>query len=226
MAAARVSLLLLLALAPPWCRGDDPPPMIPRDAGPATPGCPDGGAYPCGPHGTSVGQVAADLSFSGIMDPDPVCKDPATQQPDLSRLQKMSFASWFQPVPVCAVGPGRRLLWVSVAAGWCPACSAEALDIQKMIKDGTLDRRVGLMGVLFETKTKGQAVDEAFLRAWINTYQLTYPVVMDPAFQMGAFYDTRETPFNMLLDLFTMRILYRHTGSNTAGLLAAIKSNL
>jgi len=173
-----------------------------------------------------VGQVAADISFDGFMDPDPVCKDPAKQQPDMNGMRKLGFSDWHQLARACAVGPGRRLLWVSVAAGWCPACSAEALDIQKMIASGALDRRVGVMSVLFETKTKGQPADEAFLRTWIKAYNLTYPVVMDPTFKMGAFYDKRETPFNMILDLETMKVLYRHTGSNTAGLMAAISSYL
>ncbi len=109
-----------------------------------------------------------------------------------------------------------------LSAGWCNACSAEALDLQAMIKDGTLDPRVAPLSVLFETKTVGQAADQAFVKTWINAYKLTYPVVMDPTFAMGAFYSAKETPFNMLLDLGTMKVIYRRTGSNISGLKGAI----
>lgn len=217
-------LLLVSCLWAVGCGAADP--GVTPDAAPDRGLCPDGGAYPCGPYGTAAGEVAGNLIFSGFMDPDPVCKDPGKQQPDLVTLRNTSFSQWHQQAQACATGQGRRLLWISVGAGWCPACSSEALDLQAMIKGGTLDPRVGVLGVLFETNTKGQAVDAAFLRSWSKTYKLTYPVVMDPTFKMGTYYDARETPFNMLLELNSMKILHRHTGSNTGSLEVAIKNYL
>lgn len=225
MLAARASILLLLLMPLGQCDDGDTAGPVPDSSG-GNPGCPDGGTYPCGPYGTAAGQVAANLTFNGYMDPDFVCKTPDKQQNDVSALRQLSLDQWHQLARTCATGPGRSLLWISVGAGWCPACSAEALDQQTMIKDGTLDPRVAVMGVLFETKTRGQAVDAPFLKAWIETYKLTYPVVMDPGFKMGAYYDARETPFNMLVDLSSMKILHRHTGSNTASMLNAIKKHI
>jgi len=141
-------------------------------------------------------------------------------------LRKVSFADWYGAAATCAAGSAPRLLWINTAAGWCPACSAEALDIQASINSGALDPRVAVLSVVFETKAKGQPADAAFLKLWASTYKIQSPVVMDPSFAMGAFYSATETPFNMLLDLSDMTVIYRRTGSNLTGLKAAIAAAL
>jgi len=59
---------------------------------------------------------------------------------------------------------------------------------------------------------------EAFIKTWINTYKLSLPVVMDPSFKMGAFFDRQAVPFNMLIDLKTMKVLHRKTGADLQGI--------
>jgi hypothetical protein len=185
----------------------------------------DASAYPCGPYGARAGDVVEDLSFQAFADPQHLCREPAELRASTAGLRPLAFSDWFRGDPACP-GKKKRLLWIMVGAGWCPACLLEAQRAQRAHADGTLDRRVALYSVLFETDVPGSKVSEPFLRTWIATLGLSFPVGMDPDFALGRFFRKEHTPFNMLLEVATMRSVYQHAGSDSAGLDAAIRAAL
>jgi hypothetical protein len=190
------------------------------DAGPCGPG-----VYPCGPYGTQVGQVSAELRFSGFADADHLCKAPSALKADLTARRELAFGDWHRGAAVCP-GKAWKVLWVMVSAGWCASCKTEVASVQDKLSKDELDGRVALLNVLYETTKLKQPADEAFLRTWAQAYGLTFPVVLDPGFQMGAHFSRDAAPFNLLLDVATMKVLYRRTGSDLPGIEAAIKAAL
>ncbi|MCB9558572.1 MAG: TlpA family protein disulfide reductase [Deltaproteobacteria bacterium] len=173
------------------------------------------GIYPCGPYGTTVGNTAANLTFSAFAAPDDLCTVEKDKTLDLSQTVSLSFASWHLPPTGCA-DKHKQLLWVMVAAGWCAPCLKEAKEVVQKIQDGSFDARVGLLSILVEDKDH-LPVSEAFVRdLWVKETGVSYPVALDPNFQMGAYFTKSSMPFNMLIDLRTMKIQHRQVGNQTA----------
>lgn len=175
------------------------------------------GIYPCAPYGTNTGEVASNLEFMGYRDADEQCADHKSKSLDTTKaMQKIAFKDWYlgDTVKSCK----KDLLWVMVSAGWCVPCQYEVNETQKQITAGAVDKRIALLNIVFETKTSGVPADEAFLKTWISTYKLTIPTVIDPKFRMGAYFDKKATPFNMLVDLKTMKVFYRSTGADLPGI--------
>lgn len=172
------------------------------------------GIYPCGPYGTAVNSVAQNFEFDGYMDPKNHCTDHDKKVMDTTTLRKISFSDWFLGDSSCAAQK-KELLWVVVSAGWCVPCQDEVKAIQQKYAAGGWDKRLGIVNVVFETAPPTiKPADAAFIKQWTDGFKLTMPVVMDPQFKMGAYFDKKNTPFNMFIDLKTMQIYYRNTGSS------------
>ncbi|MCC6746835.1 MAG: TlpA family protein disulfide reductase [Deltaproteobacteria bacterium] len=183
------------------------------------------GIYPCGPYGVEVGDVVENLSFKGLADPDFLCKDTASQA-HAANLTELSFKRFFQGDAKCK--GKHQLLWVSASAGWCGPCHAEAKETSAQYTAGKVDPRVAILNVVLETDRPGQPVTEDFLRLWAknNKFQLTYPVAMDPESRLTRYFDKNALPYNMIVELSTMKVIYRQTGSNLPGIGSAIFSYL
>lgn len=169
------------------------------------------GIYPCGPYGAKVGDVAKNFSFVGYADPSNACKAHKDKTLDTGKTVSLSFKDWHLGDKACAARK-KQVLWVMASAGWCQPCIKE---VTTMSKDyATLDDRIGLLNVVFDSKTKDSPADEAFLKLWISSFTPSpgFPVVKDPSFQMGAFFTKSSAPFNLLLDVSTMKVLYTQTG--------------
>ena len=173
------------------------------------------GVYPCGPYGTTVGSVAANLSWKGFADPQNHCKAHKDKKMDTTKLVDIGFADWFLGKKGCETYK-KELLWVVVSAGWCQPCQAEVKAIQTKYAGGKYDKRLGLVNVVFESGPPTiKPADETFIKTWITTFGLTLPVAMDTSFKMGAYFSKKNAPFNMFIDLKTMKIYYRNEGSAT-----------
>jgi len=170
--------------------------------------------YPCGPYGTRTNDVAANLEFLGFSDPDEMCKAHDKKAQDTSKLRRIAFKDWYQADPTGACN--RKLLWVIVSAGWCGPCQEEVRDAATQYKGGQVDSRLGILNVVFETDNPGTPADGPFLNKWTTKLGLTFPVVMDPSFKMGAYFTREATPFNMLIDTSTMKIFYQLAGGDAS----------
>ena len=136
-------------------------------------------SYPAGPYGASQGAVIADLSFLDTTGA------PVTLQ-DLRADCRYDVAV------------------VTTSAGWCTACREEQPKLQSLFDDYAEDGGLVLV-TLFEDDNYEPA-DPELAADWQERYELTFPVLADPAFGLGAYYDRDQTPMTMLLDLETMEI--------------------
>lgn len=70
-----------------------------------------------------------------------------------------------------------RLVWINYWATWCPPCRTEMPTMQRLAE--TYGDRLLILGVDF-------GEDPATVRDFIDRYQITYPILLDP--QLENFY--------------------------------------
>ena len=170
--------------------------------------------YPAGPYGTKAGETAANLEFLGYMDPKTFCKAPADTKMDTSKLRPISFKDYYLGDSSSGCAKHKpKLMWVMVSAGWCSPCKTEVSSTQQQYAKGAITDGLQLLNIVFETTTSSPAT-ESFTKTWINQFSLTFPVVMDPSFKMGAYFSKAAVPFNMLVDTKDMKIYYRQVGGS------------
>ncbi len=155
--------------------------------------------YPEGPYGVADGAIIENHAFV---------------RPDGSTLD-------FQAI---REDESKSLLLISTAAGWCTACIEEQgfLEAQYTAKG---DDGLTVLVSLFEDRDF-QPADPALAEAWIETHDLTFPVVADAPFVLGDYYDPEVTPMNMLVELNTMEILHIVTGTDQSAIEALIDGAL
>ncbi|MCA9666665.1 MAG: TlpA family protein disulfide reductase [Myxococcales bacterium] len=168
------------------------------------------GDYVCGPFGTKQGDIIENLSFSGFRDPDDLCTAHVDKAHDLSKPVRFSLSEYYNGSTTCP-DKQKKLLWVMMSAGWCGPCIDEIKSIMSQYKAGGLDPRLEVMDMLFETDTRAPTTEE-FARKWQKDLGITFPLAMDPEFQMQKYFQRNAVPVNMLIDLRTMRIHFFQTG--------------
>jgi hypothetical protein len=155
-------------------------------------------AYPAGPYGTSRGATIENLSFSGWMRPDIAGYDPA-------KFETVRLSDFYDPDGHTGV----KLLAINASAVWCSVCRAEYADMKDNQVYST-SRPLGLeiLGALFEDNAFFPAQPQD-LKNWgkLSAHSVTFPLVLDPGFKLGAYFDSDATPLNMLIDVRTMTIV-------------------
>jgi thiol-disulfide isomerase/thioredoxin len=167
---------------------------------PATGGAtcqPNGGtaAYPSGGCGTEQGDTIANLSFSG------------RPQGGTSARTTIQFSDYYNPTGDTTKA---RYLVIDVSALWCTYCKDEAPQL------ATLKQKYGTSVVFFTDLAQNEMsapATDADVDAWITAYKLVTPIATDPMFQLGAYFDPTSMPLNMIVDLKTMKIVTKITGS-------------
>jgi hypothetical protein len=162
--------------------------------------------YPAGPFGLEVGDVVQNFNFYGLTNPTAVGYDPA-------KGGTISFKDFYNPTND-ATKP--RVLVVTASARWCTYCKDEASKSMKNYAYWN-EKGVEFLTAIFQDDQHNPA-QFADLNKWTKTYGLGYPVVLDPAPpQLGVFFSLDAAPFNMVLDLTTMKILYKVAGEVDLG---------
>lgn len=179
--------------------------------------------YPCGPYGTKNGNIAGNEVFQGFMDADNFCKKHIDKKIDTGKLVSIGLVDWFKTPAACA--KTRKILWVNVAAGWCGPCRAEVQELRKQVLAGGFNEAVGFLNIIFEDSKYAPAT-AAFAKTWATSQDLQWPVVADPNFRMGQYFDKAATPFNMLVDTSTMKIFYQGVGADLPGIAQQIDTFL
>lgn len=206
----RLSLALALACLLCACdaytsKGDDPAPAADVDAGVGVDAAAAGAcvdqrpSYPPGPYGLGEGAIIANLAFTEA-DGTPL---------DLGAVHAP-----------CA----QKLLLVTTSAGWCTACREEQPKLQALYQDFEA-RGLVVMVAYFENDDYDPAELSGVVR-WKQRYGLSFPVVLDEAFQFGDYYDRALTPMTMLVDLETMEIERLMTGYDDSTLRAILGARL
>lgn len=184
-------LLCVLAFAFPAC--GDAGTNEPIDREPV-----DRSTYPPGPYGTTVDSVIQNFSF-------------------VERLADAEGTA-FSLQDLRNVGGERvpRVLYINTAAGWCSACREEQPALNQLMADYE-SRGLRILVALFEDDDF-QPANDGTVERWKTRYNTTFTVIPDPSQTFRAFYDPTLTPLNLVIDLDSMLIAYRSTGTDIQNL--------
>ena len=162
--------------------------------------------YPAGPYGTGKGATIENLSFLGWRHPD-------SAGYDTSKFETVRLSDFYDPDG----HTGIKLLAINASAVWCGVCRAEYQDMNAtQVYSTFFAKGVEILGTLFEDNGYYPAQPQD-LKNWgvLSTHAVKFPLVLDPGFKMGAYFDSDATPLNMLVDVRTMKIVSLTMGYST-----------
>jgi len=183
------------------------------------------GVYPCGPYGTGDDSIIQNLSWKGFADPDHLCKPVSKQVVDTKTVRDLSLRAYHQQARICGKKAAKRILWLFTSAGWCHACEYQVQQLVPTVKKGAIDKRVEIMTIFFQDASYKPATT-ASARAYARRENLPWPVAADPSGSTWKYAPMRATPFNMVIDLRTMKIIHRVNGADLRGIGSRINSYL
>ena len=163
-------------------------------------------SYPAGPYGTKKGATMANLSFLGWKHPDSAGYDP-------SKFETVRLSDFYDPDGHSGV----KLLAINASAVWCSVCRAEYQDMHStQVYSKVREQGVEILGTLFQDNAYYPAQPQDLVN-WgaTDSHAVTFPLVLDPGFKMGAYFDSDATPLNLLVDVRTMTIVSLTMGYST-----------
>jgi hypothetical protein len=202
---AAFALLLLLA----GCgsnRPEIPPELLGGDTG-----C-SNGAYPSSPYGVDQDTTAENACFRGWRRPDATAHTSST-------LEDLSLGSFYDPD-----GARYELIVLNTAALWCSVCQVEHRELPRRFQERE-PRGLVIMSALFQDE-RADPADVSDLKAWVETFDVNFPMVLDPAYQLGAYASAETAPLNLVIDARTMRILRKYVGDQSSLLWAFVDEEL
>ena len=171
----------------------------PTGSGGTTGALPPGLNYPAGPYGIVVGSTIADIQFRGLRNPKN-----ANFKFEGEKVEIISLHDFYNPTKDLS---RPRALLVAASAGWCGPCRLEAAESMANYRYWQ-PRGAEFLTTLFDGETAGTPATPADGGGWAKDFKLEYPVVTDPNQKMGAYANLQAVPFNLVLDLTTMKIVY------------------
>jgi hypothetical protein len=211
-AALAIASLLLAACG--TNRPEIPPELLNFEGGASTEN------YPAGPYGKTPGEVVENrVFFQGWMNPVAEGHDPG-------ELRPISFADFYDPE-----GTEYELLLLNTAALWCQACRIEHggggtnPSLNEHYK-ALQPKGFTILSLLYEDSRRNPA-GPAHLVVWTEQYGTTFPMALDPEYQMGAFQpDKGSAPYNAVIDARTMKILWHDVGDRASTMWPLIEAEL
>ena len=144
-----------------------------------------------------AGETIDDLEFSAFLDGDTASEPVTVSLGDYTAAQR----------------PGTRIMMINAAAGWCAPCMREGEAMPEFAAEYE-PRGVAVLVAVFEDQN-GDPADREFVKAWVDTFELTVPVLIDTSFQMAAYVDVNVMPVNIFVDAETREILAVAQGAET-----------
>jgi hypothetical protein len=159
-------------------------------------------AYPVGPYGHTIGTTVQNFQFLGFQNPKS-----ANYKANEYSITTIRLADYYNPNE----DPDKPVvLLLNASAGWCPVCKEEAK--QSMIHYAHWKAKgVEFMTAIFENDD-AQPAEFTDIENWGMRHALEYPLVLDPKLTLGVFFNKSASPFNMIVDLRTMRIVFTTEG--------------
>jgi hypothetical protein len=210
-----LTLLVCLLAA---CGGTDPE----VDAGN---GADTGPSYPQGPYGIEVGDVVKDIALQGY---------PNINEDRFKRgWQSIALSDYYDPEGNKGRGEGGesfayKTLFVDVSARWCGPCAEEAqvLHNQGICETCWPYGLVCYTAIFQNAENPPGPADQSDVDWWKGQNGVSHVIVADPSDDGGQYewseYNSGGIPFNMYIDLSTMKILKKQNGY----LLSDIKENI
>jgi hypothetical protein len=170
------------------------------------------GAYPSGPYGVEPDTTADNACFRGWLRPNATPHTAGT-------LEDISLGSFYDPE-----GGDHELIVVNTAALWCSVCQVEHRDLPRR-HEALAPAGLVILGALFQDE-RAEPADLSDLTAWVETFDVPFPMVLDPAYQMGAYASAETAPLNLVIDARTMRILRKYVGDQSSLLWPFVEEEL
>jgi hypothetical protein len=170
-------------------------------------------AYPEGPYGTEPGSVIANACFRGWRSPSSVAHEEATLEP-------IALSDFYDPDG----SHGVRLLLINTAAIWCSACRIEHETLPEHDRE-LRQRGLAVLSALFQDQARNPATVED-LAAWVEAFGTTFPMVIDPDYQLGLYASAETAPLNLIVDPRTMRIVWKFIGDQSAVIWPFVEAEL
>jgi hypothetical protein len=129
--------------------------------------------------------------------------------------------------------PSKKMLILIAGAGWCSACRLEADELVAYYDEFEADG-LGILYTLYEDNY-GNSIfnpgapapaDMAFMNAWKNEYDVDYPLVADPGFELESYFKEASTPLTIVIRTEDMLIKYIDQGYSSTFLEYQILLNL
>lgn len=174
-------------------------------------GCSDTG-YPEGPYGVDQDAIAENACFRGWRHPDTTAHTSST-------LEDLSLGTFFDPD-----GAQHELIVLNTAALWCSVCQVEHRDLPNRYAELS-PRGLVIVSALFQDE-RADPPDVADLAAWVETFDVPFPMVLDPAYQLGSYASAETAPLNLVIDARTMRILRKYIGDQSSLLWPFVEEEL
>jgi len=181
---------------------------LPEDAGQTT-----DQPYPDGPYGVGVGSVVRNYAFEGYVDP--------SQGTGAAYHVPISLGDFYNPTrqgtypegsPFGAGKPRPKGLVINVSALWCVACKLEAQNDLPEEYAEFAPHGGQLLLDLAESNAMGQVASFQELDGWVSTFDVRYPSVVDPSYQLGALFDSAQFPANIMIDTADMTVVQSVAG--------------
>jgi hypothetical protein len=113
---------------------------------------------------------------------------------------------------------------LNTAALWCSVCQVEHRELPRRFQERE-PRGLVIMSALFQDE-RADPADVSDLKAWVETFDVNFPMVLDPAYQLGAYASAETAPLNLVIDARTMRILRKYVGDQSSLLWAFVDEEL
>jgi hypothetical protein len=204
--------LVLLALPLVACgtnRPEIPPELLEN---PAAPGNCTTAGYPAGPYGDDAGALASDRCFQGWRAPQ---KTPHTT----AALESVSLGSFYDPE-----GKTHELVLLNTAAVWCSVCKTEHQTLPEHYAEYA-PRGLAIVSALFQNNA-GQPAQLSDLKTWVEAYDVPFPMVLDPDYQLQDYASAETAPLNLLIDARSMRIIAKFLGNQSLDLWQLVDDEL
>jgi hypothetical protein len=207
---ALATLTLVAALAACGTNRPEIPPELLANP-PSAGGC-DTINYPSGPYGTAVDTIAADACFRGW-------RNPSSAPHVESSLEDISLGSFYDPT-----GDTYELLLVNTAAVWCAACKNEHKTLPAHYA-ALAPRGLAILSALFQDNA-GKPAALSDLTTWVETFHVTFPMALDPDYQLGTYASAETAPLNLVVDARNIQIMEKFVGDQSTLLWQLIEDEL
>ncbi|MBL92499.1 MAG: hypothetical protein CMH56_11910 [Myxococcales bacterium] len=117
-----------------------------------------------------------------------------------------------------------KLLLISSGAIWCLACQEEQPKLEELYSEYN-SQGLEILEVIFQD-LEGNPGNAGDAQAWLDEFQVSFPVVADGDAQFDQYQDPSLAPLLMLIDLDTMTILKKSSGFQESLFTALIQSRL
>jgi hypothetical protein len=177
------------------------------------------GIYPCGPYGSSLGNVIDNLALVGQKD------DNMNGTPTDDPVRPIHFSDYYQDKSL-------KILVVLVAAEWCVPCQMEQSElITSWQKYQTNKNGVAYLEAIIEDIHHAPAdmttVDRWAGRMWPpSNLKIPFDMAADPTVALGPYYDIAAFPMQMVIQTSDMTIQWQNNGYSPGALEAAVNTAL